>query len=284
MAVTLVGFLGWVGATVSLFFFVSPVFQFYKLYKNKIQYNEISSIIILANYFSCIVWLIYGYSIKCTQIIVANCLGAIISLAWIWTYLVYMGKSHLNIALFYTMGLSAISFIIYILLAIVVNNSKVVGQICLILCSLSYASSAKLLLEVARTRNYKLIPIYSAILSLIGCTGWTTFGLLNLNFIIVVPNLVGAVISLAQIFTWKLYKKKSPLVDRVRDVSITQTSMGPNIGKETIMGTDSLPNLEPNNNPLPNLKQSTENGLDMKNDVNITQNEKPVNNNNQIPV
>lgn len=253
-------FLGWIGATISTLFYISPSLQFYKLWKKKIKYNEINSLILIVNYFSCIIWLIYGYSIKCIQIEVSNGIGAIVNLAWSWIYAVYLGHDHINLALFFTMGLSAISFIIYILLAIVIN--KAIGQVCLVLCSLSYLSMSKVLFEVFRTKNYQLIQIYSSILNVIGCAGWSLYGLLPLNFVILVPNLVGFAISLALIMIWRLYKGKKPLVERVRDVSITQNNSinvnnaqktglpleGPNI--ETNNDNDIPSGLEPNNNPL----------------------------------
>lgn len=293
-----VNFLGWIGAAVSVLFFSSPSIQFYKLFKKKIHYVEINILIIIANYFSCIVWLIYGYSIKCIQINVSNGIGAVVSLAWTWIYSVHLGKDHLNLAIFFTMGLSAISFVIYILLTMVIN--KAVGQVCLVLCSLSYLSSSKALFEAYRTKNYKLIQIYSAILSVIGCAGWFFYGLLKLNMIIIVPNLVGFVIAIAQVMFWRYYKvKQSLLGGRVRDVSISQSNVPDqpnpsfgldyntsNINNNNTTNNDFPSNLEPNNSPLPGLngiqEQKVENVTDTNQEKVVESTANMDNNNNDL--
>ena len=77
-------FLGWIGVIVSICFLTSPILQFINLIKKKINYTEINILIILGNYVSSIVWLIYGYQIKIKQLIVCYSLGSLISLIWIW--------------------------------------------------------------------------------------------------------------------------------------------------------------------------------------------------------
>ena len=62
--ITITDMIGWIGTVVSICFFVSPVFQFYNLIKKKIIYTDINIIIILGNFISSIVWLIYGFSLS----------------------------------------------------------------------------------------------------------------------------------------------------------------------------------------------------------------------------
>ena len=64
-------------------FFASPAKQFYNLYKKKIKYTDIHIVIILANYISSIVRLIYGLSINLKQIKVSYSIGILLSLIWL---------------------------------------------------------------------------------------------------------------------------------------------------------------------------------------------------------
>ena len=204
---------GWIGGAISIYFLLTPITKIIKLCRKKITYQEINRIILLANYISCIIWLIYGYTIKCPQITICYSIGSVISLAWVWTYLVYLGKSSLNKALIYTMILSIGSFFIYIFLAVLIKNKIVIGKICLIACSISYVSSIQILYKAIKDQRYDIIPIYTACISGVGFLSWTIFGLIKFNFNIAVPHFIGALFSLFEIVLWRINKKKKELVE-----------------------------------------------------------------------
>ena len=58
------------------------------------------------------------YQIKLKQITIFFSIGALISLIWIWIYLIYMGKNSKNYALIFTILLSALTFALYIILSV----------------------------------------------------------------------------------------------------------------------------------------------------------------------
>ena len=219
--VSITDLFGWVGALVTICFLASPILQFIKLIKKKIVYKSINIIIILGNYISSIVWLIYGYQIKLQQITVCFSIGALISLIWIWIYLIYMGKNNKNYALIFTILLSALTFALYIVLSVIISDKKVLGEVCFIVCSISYISPTQLLIKVLNTKNYNYIPIYSAIISAIGYGSWTLFGLFRFNATIIIPNLVGLAFALAQIILYRVYKNKKPLTEELGNISNT---------------------------------------------------------------
>jgi solute carrier family 50 protein (sugar transporter) len=209
--VTITDFFGWVGVLVSIIFFASPLPQFINLIKKKSNLAEINIIIIMGNYISSVVWLIYGYKIKIKQITVCYSIGALLSLIWIWTYLIFLGKKKISQSLIFTILLSALTFALYIVLTVIISDIKTLGEVCFIVCSLSYISPTQLLIKVLNTKDYKLIPIYSAIIASIGYGSWTIFGLFKFNANIIIPNLVGLGFSLAQIILYRVYKNKKPL-------------------------------------------------------------------------
>ena len=149
---TITDMFGWIGTIVSICFFASPASQFFFLIRKKIKYSDINIIIIIGNYISSIVWLIYGFSINMKQIKICYCIGALISIVWIWTYLIYMGKKKISQSLIFTMILSALSFATYIILTVVITDKKLIGEVCFIVCSLTYITPAQIIIRVIKQK------------------------------------------------------------------------------------------------------------------------------------
>ena len=237
--------LGWIGSFVSICFFASPAMQFYNLLKKKIKYTDIQIIIILANYISSIVWLIYGFAINLKQIKVCYSIGTLLSLIWIWTYLINMGKTKFTRAMIFTMLLSVISFLIYIILTVIITDKKVVGEICFIVCCISYIYPIQLIIKVINSKNYNFIPIYSIVISSIGYGSWALFGLFHFNANIIIPNLVGLTFSLVLLILYRVYKNKTPLTEELKIISHTVMGAMKNVVDKTVEIANSIkPNGE----------------------------------------
>ena len=274
---------GWTGAFVSICFFCSPVLNFIKLIKKKIQYKDIHILIILGNYISSIVWLIYGYKISCTQLITCYSIGASISLIWIWIYLINMGKKRMTLTLIYALFLSILTFSLYITLAIIIDDKDTLGEVCFIVCSISYISPTQLLIKVLNKKDYKIIPIFSAVISGLGFGSWTIFGLFQFSATIIIPNLVGFIFSAAQIILYRIYKNKKTLVEEIANISTTVIGTVKNVVERTVEIANNINQTTQNENQTENGQNPTNNSLEVKNvknDINFDTNKE--NNKNQI--
>ena len=273
---------GWTGAFVSICFFCSPVLNFIKLIKKKIQYKDIHILIILGNYISSIVWLIYGYKISCTQLITCYSIGASISLIWIWIYLINMGKKRMTLTLIYALILSVLTFSLYITLAIIIDDKDTLGEVCFIVCSISYISPTQLLIKVLNKKDYKIIPIFSAVISGLGFGSWTIFGLFQFSATIIIPNLVGFIFSAAQIILYRIYKNKKTLVEEIANISTTVIGTVKNVVERTVEIANNINQTTQNENQTENGQNPTNNSLEVKNvnnDINFDTNKE--NNKNQ---
>ena len=273
---------GWTGAFVSICFFCSPVLNFIKLIKKKIQYKDIHILIILGNYISSIVWLIYGYKISCTQLITCYSIGASISLIWIWIYLINMGKKRMTLTLIYALILSVLTFSLYITLAIIIDDKDTLGEVCFIVCSISYISPTQLLIKVLNKKDYKIIPIFSAVISGLGFGSWTIFGLFQFSATIIIPNLVGFIFSAAQIILYRIYKNKKTLVEEIANISTTVIGTVKNVVERTVEIANNINQTTQNENQTENGQNPTINSLSAKkenNDINFDTNKE--NNQNQ---
>ena len=274
---------GWTGAFVSICFFCSPVLNFIKLIKKKIQYKDIHILIILGNYISSIVWLIYGYKISCTQLITCYSIGASISLIWIWIYLINMGKKRMTLTLIYALILSILTFSLYITLAIIIDDKDTLGEVCFIVCSISYISPTQLLIKVLNKKDYKIIPIFSAVISGLGFGSWTIFGLFQFSATIIIPNLVGFIFSAAQIILYRIYKNKKTLVEEIANISTSVIGTVKNVVERTVEIANNINQTTQNENQTENGQNPTNNSLEVKNvknDINFDTNKE--NNKNQI--
>ena len=259
---------GWIGAFVSICFFCSPILNFIKLIKKKIQYKDIHILIILGNYISSIVWLIYGYKISCTQLITCYSIGASIALIWIWIYLINMGKKRMTLTLIYAIILSVLTFSLYISLAIIIDDKDTLGEVCFIVCSISYISPTQLLIKVLNKKDYKIIPIFSAVISALGFGSWTIFGLFQLSATIIIPNLVGFIFSAAQIILYRIYKNKKTLVEEIGNISTTVMGAVKNIAERTVEIANNINQTTQNENQTENGQNPTNNSLNDKNKTN----------------
>lgn len=281
--VSIMDLFGWTGAFVSICFFCSPVLNFIKLIKKKIQYKDIHILIILGNYISSIVWLIYGYKISCTQLITCYSIGASISLIWIWIYLINMGKKRMTLTLIYALILSILTFSLYITLAIIIDDKDTLGEVCFIVCSISYISPTQLLIKVLNKKDYKIIPIFSAVISGLGFGSWTIFGLFQFSATIIIPNLVGFIFSAAQIILYRIYKNKKTLVEEIANISTTVIGTVKNVVERTVEIANNINQTTQNENQTENGQNPTNNSLEVKNvnnDINFDTNKE--NNKNQI--
>ena len=283
--ISIIDFFGWIGALVSICFFVSPIFNYKNLMKKKVDYKEINILIIVGNYVSSLVWLIYGFENKIKQITVCYSLGALISFIWILIYLVHMGKEKRTQALIYTMILSSLTFAIFVILEVIINDKKILGDVCFIVCSLSYISPTQLLIKVLNSKYHKIIPIYSAIVSAIGYGSWTLFGLLKFNGNILIPNLVGLGFALAQIILYRVYKYKRPLTEELGNISNSVIGTVKNVVDKTVEIANSInisQNYQNNSPAPPNTNVEPQVNKDIKdNNDNIDNNAIDFNTNNE---
>ena len=269
--ISIMDIFGWIGAFISVCFFCSPLLNYIKLIKKKIQYNQINILIILGNYISSIVWLIYGYKISCTQLITCYSIGAFISLVWLWIYLIHMGKKKMTITLIYALLLSVLTFGLYIVLAIIIDNKDTLGEVCFIVCSLSYISPIHLLIKLLNKKDYRIIPIYSAIISGLGFGSWVLFGLFRLSATIIIPNLVGFIFSATQVILFRVYKNKKPLDEEIGNISNSVIGAVKNVVERTVEIANNLnqntQNVTNTNNNTDNIQAITNSPFDIK-DIN----------------
>ena len=240
-------FYGWLGALLSIGFFAAPIYKYYNLIKNKIEYKEINIFIIVENYINCFFWLIYGYEVQIKQIRVSHSLGIIISFFLLWIYLSHMEKEKRAYSLLYTALLTSLTFAIYAFL-IIINDKKNLREICCIFCTLIHICPTPLLIKAYNSKNYKIIPIYTVIFASIIDGIWTIFGFMITNANVIIPNLIGLIFTLAQIILYHFWKYKYPLTEELDNINSSIGTMKKVVDKTVELTT--YPKKSINDEPL----------------------------------
>jgi solute carrier family 50 protein (sugar transporter) len=194
-----------------------------------------------------------------------------------------MGKKRMTLTLIYALILSVLTFSLYITLAIIIDDKDTLGEVCFIVCSISYISPTQLLIKVLNKKDYKIIPIFSAVISGLGFGSWTIFGLFQFSATIIIPNLVGFIFSAAQIILYRIYKNKKTLVEEIANISTTVIGTVKNVVERTVEIANNINQTTQNENQTENGQNPTNNSLEVKNvnnDINFDTNKE--NNKNQI--
>ena len=51
---------GWIATCLTMCFYISPVFPFINVFKNKLNYEDTPIIVVTTSYLNCFCWYIYG--------------------------------------------------------------------------------------------------------------------------------------------------------------------------------------------------------------------------------
>jgi solute carrier family 50 protein (sugar transporter) len=138
--------------------------------------------------------------------------GALSSLFLICVYLIYEIKSYPIDAILNALIIISGSFTINRAISILIDNSNVLGRICIGTSCIVFLSPIQLILRVIKEKNYFLIPIYTAWISLIASSCWTTYGIYLSDFNVMFPNCIGIILAIVQILVYLNYKRRYPTI------------------------------------------------------------------------
>ena len=196
--------IGWVGTGIAIYFYIAPAVPFIKLVKESLKVNEVPGILLICSFMNCILWADYGLQIDTFQVYLANGIGGAITLIWITIYLIYLGKKSLKIALFLIILLmvlvGGISYIFYKII-----NEEITGFVAMIFNILMYAAPGEKIFQVFKTKQYKLIPIFSTIGGLSCSLCWLIFAIYKIDIKMIIPNGLGLFCAIFQIIIYLIF-------------------------------------------------------------------------------
>lgn len=210
---------GWIGTALTMSFFISPVVPFINVFKGKLDYEDTPTIIISTGYCNCLVWYVYGILVNSQQIKTCNMIGCGASLLLIIIYLAYEVRKYLVDAILNALILFTGSWAAYRALTIIINDPNIIGKICVCTTLVVFISPLYIVFRVTKEKNYQLIPIVTAVFSILSGACWVVYGLMKKDFYVAGPNCMGVIVGALQCFIWQTYKKKYPTIGDAKEIA-----------------------------------------------------------------
>ena len=198
---------GWAATCLTALFYVSLITPFFKVFKGQMKYQDAPIFIIYVSYINCILWVLYGNIIFSKQIRICNTIGSSSTFILIFIFLSYEIRNSILDSVLNAIIVTYGTFIFFNYFTIIVtDNPNIIGNICIFAKFCVFISPIQLIYRVIKEKNYILIPIYAALVSLIASFCWVIYGLHINDIHVIIPNSVGVILGLTQFFVYFYYK------------------------------------------------------------------------------
>ena len=198
---------GWIATCLTMCFYISPVIPFINVFRKKISYEDTPAIIVTTSYVNCLCWYIYGDMIYSNQIKYCNLIGAISSLILVCIYLLFELKKYTLDAILNSLIIITGTYSIYRGFTLIIDDDDIIGKICIATSCIVFLSPIQLIYRVIKEKNYNLIPIYTAYVSLASTSCWVAYGIFITDINVIFPNIIGLILAIIQIIIFQNYKK-----------------------------------------------------------------------------
>lgn len=202
--------IGWIAGCFNICFYLTPIFNFIKVLKGKVNFEESPGVYVTTCYVNCFIWFIYGDMIFSDQVKISNMIAALINLIFMLIYLAFELKKYFVDAILNTLILITGSWACYRALTIVIDDDRVVGDICIGTTIIIFISPIQILYKVFKEKNYNIIPVFSAIIFLLACLFWFIYAIFIKDFYLAFPNVLGIVLSSIEIAVYINCKRRYP--------------------------------------------------------------------------
>ena len=199
---------GWIAGGLTICLYIRKITPFINVIRNKIKFNDTPIFYITASFFNYLLWYIYGKTIFDNPIKITNFLVGIICLFSIGIYLIYEIKKNFFDAILNLLILSMISWAIYRYLTRVIDDDIVIGKICICISIIKDLDSIYIIYHAIIGKKYDLIKYIQKIFYILISFLLIAYGIITVDFYIIISYIFGIIFSLLQISIYLNYKKK----------------------------------------------------------------------------
>ena len=218
--------IGWAAFALTLYFLLSPAIPFYNVIRGKLNFEDAPGAYVTINYLNCLCWYLYSDLIYSDQIKVINLVGMLTNGFFVIIYLFFEIKKYLIDSVLNILILSSGTYMIYLSLAITIEEDTVIGKICAGTHCLLLFFPIQIIYRVFKQKNFMIIPFYSVFASLLMSFLWIIYGIMITEMYLVFPHCINLFFSSLQIILFLNYRKKYPIFKEKEIIST--------IGIETI--------------------------------------------------
>lgn len=202
--------------------------------------GKYSSFPFIAMFFNCTIASIYGILIDDLPLLITNYPCAIISVIYMLMYWKYADAKPRMKSIVVAFFALAIVVGLGVLAAYIPKTTREMMFGIIMCCTgiIMYGSPLTKMYDVIRTRSTNGMPFYFSLTDFICTTVWMIYGYMIMNVFIIIPNTVGAILSLIQLSLFTLFGSKLHLIDYLPQYHYHKTPSGQplvNIPKATVI-------------------------------------------------
>ncbi|KAF1322937.1 Mtn3-like protein, partial [Globisporangium splendens] len=201
--------------------FVSPLPDLRRIHKTKVI-GEVSVLPLLSMWGCASIWVVYGCMMGSVfPVVVTNAIGVLCALSYVIFYLHHTTEKKYVVKLFVSIGFGIACVTVYAVLGASGVTSqtnkqvgKVIGFVAVTLNIILYASPFETMKKVVQTKSSSSLPISFCLVTMINCTLWVLYAIIDNDMFVLTPNALGLVFSVIQV---TLYVKYKPSVSQVQN-------------------------------------------------------------------
>ncbi|GLT38045.1 hypothetical protein SLA2020_238040 [Shorea laevis] len=102
-----------------------------------------------------------------------------------------------------------LTVLVLTLLHTIHRRFTVIGIICVIFCTMTYASPLSVMKLVTRTKSVEYMPVSLSLATFANCVTWTCYAFLPYDPFILIPSVLGIAFSVSQLILYATYYKST---------------------------------------------------------------------------
>ena len=201
--------LAWVAAGLTMAFYLPKIAPFINVLQGLKNYQDTPVIYILITYINASFWFLYGALLYSDQMRLSYMVTCILCLISMGIYLIFEIKKDIIDMILNLIILVSVSWGIYCYFTVDFDDDKLLGKICGISSIIFYFFPIQTIYKVIKDKNANLIHIYNISIYFLSAVCWLIYGIIDKDYYIVYPYLLGSIIALIQIILYKIYYGKN---------------------------------------------------------------------------
>ena len=199
---------GWTAISLSSCFYFSLSIPFFKVLgcKENFEYTPID--LVNTIYVDCFAWYIYGLKLLSEQLMFGNKIGICSTLTLMAIYLGFELKKYTVDTILNILILVLGTLVIHKGLYVIVEDTQVVGKICIVTKFITFYNPMVLMFQVFKDKNYKVISLRNTLLYFGANLAWTLFGKSVNDVNVILANGCAVVLCLIQIVVYRFFQKR----------------------------------------------------------------------------
>ena len=200
--------IAWVAAGLTMAFYLPKIGPFINVLQGLKNFEDTPAFYTIISYLNALFWFLYGDLLFSDQMRLSYMVVCIICLISMGIYLIFEIKKHFIDMLLNLMILVSVSWGIYRYFTLDFDDDKLLGKICIISSIVLYSFPIYTIFRVIKDKNANLIHIYNITIYFLSVLCWFVYGIIDKDYFIAFPYLLGGIIALIQIILYHFYTKK----------------------------------------------------------------------------